>query len=616
MNEIPKNNINDIMREHKNDEDIDNLFSTILPPNQSNIFLKLFLHCKETQNRSIHSRKMFIFLLSLGKYFREGINILNYTLSFDEFLSEIQDSEYLCSNFHFISRSVQQVLQYIFINNVLESFCLISYKARLLQLECIPALPLFLNQDREAELNSNNYLFYIQCFLSRFDEKFLVWCYIENFHKEFCKLIDKRKKYVLDQFSESIIKERIEITNKMYRYDPSLFIEFLFLLYPLIQQTNPIQNELIPKSKSIEWIINPDSDKKDDNISSISQNIDQSQGFVDINPPYKNNRHAFNISRIQFKADFNEIAPQSLPPTMKKLLKVQTRPKFELKIIPSIAERFRDSNISFQSKVLAKNLEVPSNFLFKDFNTTLSKLSNIGVNGINSNQAKPFKERNYSKYPSFNRFNKILKVQPTEGQIESNKILSSIKDDKDRDNQNKLEGPNKKNAIELIGLNGEKKLRNQIPSGKKVNVIPPNSIDIKTKLKTDKINNNQSSDDYKEYSSSSESESESKSESESDDEDSDSKNSQNNIECNLSSYPSSNPPGSNKRILIRKRPSNIQPPMTNATSNTSNSHLSPQQKIQTLMNIQIQKRNASNNISIQKNSPNQITLDKQNSSKP
>ena len=82
MNKFRKNNISTILRECKNDEEIDNLFSTILPPNQNNSYLKLFLQNSETKERCLYSKNMFVFLLSLDASFQNNDKILNYTYSF------------------------------------------------------------------------------------------------------------------------------------------------------------------------------------------------------------------------------------------------------------------------------------------------------------------------------------------------------------------------------------------------------------------------------------------------------------------------------------------------------------------------------------------------------
>lgn len=647
MNEI--NNINPMLHEHKNDEDINDLFYTILTPNHKDIFLKLFLQSEETKKRCMHSKNIFIFLLTLPKILHDRKNIINFTNSFNEFLSEIQESQYLYSNFHFISRSVQQILEYVFLNHEFGSFCLISYKARLLGLEFIPVLPLFFIQDQNIEQISSNYLFYIQSFLSKYNESFLIWCYIENMHNFFCKIIDKSKEYSIDQFSESIIQERIETTKKFTQHTSTLFIEFLSLMYPSISLKISTQH-IIQKSNSIDWISN--FDKNDDYISTISRNINQYRGFIDPNPPYKNIRHLINFSKLQLKTDFSENSPKSLPPPRKKLLKVQTRPKFELKIIPSIAERFKDSDINIQGKILVKNYELPSNFKFKDFNSTLNKLTSTGTNDNYQNQGGNIQnknDKNYIRRPPSNRFNKAqfpLKLK-TDGIDESKKSPKYNKDQKGqtiKNNINKyIPASGKNNHIDLISFNNGHNQKGQAllnkkniddketknlkdknnEQGSKLNVVSKNS----TLNNILDLANDDDQESESEYSTTSESESESES-----DEDSDSsKDSQNNIECNLSSYPSSNPPSSQKKMLLRKKPLIILSPpkdtnitainanksasITATNNNSPNLQHQQQNQNQPTSKIVIQKRNCSNNISIQKNSSNQSILDKQ-STKP
>lgn len=633
MNKFRKNNISTILRECKNDEEIDNLFSTILPPNQNNSYLKLFLQNSETKERCLYSKNMFVFLLSLDASFQNNDKILNYTYSFDEFLSEIQNSEYLYNNIHFVSRSVQAILKYILLKAEIGSFCLISYKAKLIGLESIPPLPLYFNQDQYIDKIANIDFSIIKPFLSKFDEKFLIWCYFENMHKEFCQVIDKRKKFNLDLSAESIIKERIKASQYSIHRDSSLFTEFLSLMYPSIKNLHENKQLLSKKSNSINWINRYIDNDQNDDISLICYNINGCRGYIESSPPIKSVCHYFRSTKFQLNSSFSENMPRSLPPPKKKLIKVQTRPKVELNVIPSIAERFINSEINVKGKNFVRNFEIPSNFICKDFNSTLEKLKGTEMTESSSNQ---FERNKDLGKPCTNNFNKKQKLTP---KLNVNNISN-------RDQLSKLLEENNKNPA---CLNSFKKLKapfnqkivaNKDPfSGHGIDpfevISEParnhrlNSYNQKINLKDEEnykgkmfdhasksnisIPSQNISDD-----SSKNSDLEDSSNDSNDSNTVEGDDNQNKYEVNLSSYPSSNPPSSNKIHLHQKPKITLAPPKSETISITNNfNNNSP--KIQSKHPIQnqatskviVQKRVNSNNIIIQKNvSNNQSNFEK------
>lgn len=366
MNKILKNDIISNLHEYDNDEDIDNLFFQIFPPYQKSSYLKIFLQNPETEKRSIYSKKLFISLLSLGKTFQNKIRILNYTKYLTEFLTDIKDSEYLKNNFHFVSRCIQRILQYFYFRKEFGPFCLISYKAKLLELEDVPTLPLFFNQNQDIyEVLKENFTF-INPIISNSDEKLLIWCYFENMHNDFCKIIDSRKNFILDDFTQSIIKQRIQVSEKLFHHYPKHFIDFLLKIYPTITQ-NLIKPNL-QKNPCLIYLQNNGS-------KLIPCNNSESTNFDDNELPYPSIRHYFNVSVFQLQNKGLDNSPQSLPAKRKKLITLQERSKIEFKLNLSIAQRFQNSHIHFQGKNITANQAIPSNFIYSDFKLVVDSLS-------------------------------------------------------------------------------------------------------------------------------------------------------------------------------------------------------------------------------------------------
>ncbi|OHS95513.1 hypothetical protein TRFO_38353 [Tritrichomonas foetus] len=236
MNESVKNlthSITQWMHETNDDDEINRILTILFTHNQIKYIQKKYLNLWPRPDP--FSFQIFNFLLNLKPKIRSGAEIFfEFISSYYEFLRDIVDTNYLKENRHFISRCTEEVLKLIINSNFWGPFCLISFQAKTNELENIPCLPLFMDQSLENNLFVTENFSFIRKFLFDFElEKFLIWCYSENMHSNFCELLKsfQSSNFVIDDISINLIKERVETTNKVHYHRNDLFFDFVSEIY-------------------------------------------------------------------------------------------------------------------------------------------------------------------------------------------------------------------------------------------------------------------------------------------------------------------------------------------------------------------------------------------------
>mgnify|MGYP001055249083 CR=1 FL=1 len=302
------------LQETDENDSINELFDIInLKHQQNDIFYLLQL--LDQDDRCQESKTLFKFLLNLSLLPKtQQINTINdYSRNLFYFLLDITDTDYLQNHFYFICCCIHHILNYFLSNNSVGQFLLISFQSLLMNFENIQSLSINTSDFQ----NINAHMTFIKEFIPLFDEGFLIWCYFEIEHSQFCQLIDQRKyPKPINDSARKIIELRMQSSSNF-----SLFNQFLSKLYI----------NYIPITNNYYEVLNDAQLYEEDGYEHFSYRLSQESGFEQQELPFRPVRHRFKISESLI---YQAKSPSSVPPPKKKAITLKLDPTVSLTLTP------------------------------------------------------------------------------------------------------------------------------------------------------------------------------------------------------------------------------------------------------------------------------------------